>query len=80
MAKKTKTMTGHRSGKAGLQSQGQKLDGSRHGFETQPAARKKAGAYAQEDGRKAKATKAGTASRKGGKGGAIANMREKRTR
>lgn len=77
MAKKK--MTRHSSGKAGLQSRGQKMDSSRHGFETQPASRKKAGAYGQEAGRKAKAKKAGTASRKGGKGEAIAKMKAKRT-
>jgi hypothetical protein len=74
-----KTMTRHSSGKAGVRSRGQKLANSRHGFETQPAARKKAGAYGQEGGRKAKPKTAGTASPRG-QGGAIAKMKAKRAR
>jgi hypothetical protein len=77
MAKKT--MTRHSSGKAGVRSRGQKLAGSRHGLDTQPAARKKAGAYAKEDGRKATPKTAGTASKRG-QGKAIAKMKAKRTR
>jgi hypothetical protein len=78
MAKKTAAR--HSSGKAGLRSLGKKMDGSRHGFGTQPAARKKAGAYGKEDGRKARPKTAGTASRKPGKGGAIAKLKRKRAR
>ena len=76
MAKKTGTT--HSSGKAGLKSLGKKMDSSRHGFEPSPTTRKKAGAYGQEGGRKAKPRKPGTASRKPGKGGAIAKMKAKR--
>jgi hypothetical protein len=78
MAKKTAAR--HSSGKAGLRSRGKKLASSRHGFATQPASRKKAGAYGKEEGRKARPKTAGTASRKAGKGGAIAKMKAKRTR
>jgi hypothetical protein len=78
MAKKTAAR--HSSGKAGLRSRGKKLESSRHGFETQPASRKKAGAYGKEDGRKARAKTAGTASRKPGKAGAIVKMKAKRSR
>jgi hypothetical protein len=77
MAKKT--MTTHSSGKAGVRSRGQKLAGSRHGLETQPASRRKAGAYGQEGGRKAKSRTAGTVSKRG-QGSAIAKMKAKRAR
>jgi hypothetical protein len=37
------------SNKAGLRSLGKKMDNSRHGFDEQPASRKTAGAFGQEE-------------------------------
>ena len=74
MAKKTSgTQT---STKAGVRSLAKKMDTSRHGFGTQPASRKVAGASGQEGTRKSTA-KAGTASKRG-KGDAIAKMKSQR--
>ena len=66
------------SNKAGVQSVSKKLDNSRHGFDTYPNVRNKAGAFGEEEGRKAERPKAGTASPRG-KGGALAKMKGRKT-
>jgi hypothetical protein len=61
------------SRKAGLVSSAQKAEGSRHGFDTQPASRKVAGASGSE-GRSA-AKEPGTATRKKGMAAALRSMK-----
>ena len=66
------------SNKAGLRSLGKKMDNSRHGFDTQPAARKVAGASGQERGHGTRAVregKPGTATPKEGKASALRRVR-----
>lgn len=66
------------SNKAGLKSMGKKMDNSRHGFDTQPASRKAAGAFGAERGRGTAAVprrKAGTATRKTGKASALRRVK-----
>ena len=61
------------SRKAGLTSTAQKMDSSRHGYDTIPPARKKAGAYAAE-GRGAP-KRPGTATTKKGMASALRSMK-----
>lgn len=66
------------SNKAGLRSLGKKMDNSRHGFDTQPAARKPAGAFGQERGetrRAVRESEPGTATPKAGKASALRRVR-----
>ena len=66
------------SNKAGVRSLGKKMDNSRHGFETQPAARKPAGAFGQERGESRRAVRQsqpGTATPKGGKAAALRRVK-----
>lgn len=70
--------TRHSSNKAGLKSLGKKMDNSRHGFDTQPAARRPAGAFGEERGAGTAAVrrrKAGTATPKEGKASALRRAR-----
>lgn len=76
MAKATNRQT---SNKAGVKSLAKKQDNSRHGFGTQPAARKVAGASGQEDRVRGAAGERAEAAR-GGKGAALRKMKESRNR
>jgi hypothetical protein len=63
------------SGKAGVRSLGKKMDNSRYGFQSQPASRQKAGAFAQE-GRSAEGrTKPGTGTTRAGKAAALRRVK-----
>lgn len=75
MAKRVAKGTRQTSNKAGVQSTAKKMDSSRHGTDTHPATRRKAGAFAEEGGRKTGPRQPGTASRKTGKGGALDKLR-----
>jgi hypothetical protein len=61
------------SGKSGVRSTAKKMDSSRHGFGTEPAARKVAGASGKE-GRRAR-TQPGTAATKPGAAAALRKMK-----
>lgn len=74
MAKDTDTP--QTSNKAGVRSQAEKDESSRHGFDTHPATRQKGGAFGEEDGRKDEPPVPGTASPRG-KGAAIDKMDER---
>lgn len=66
------------SNKAGLKSLGKKMDNSRHGFDTQPASRKAAGAFGAERGAGTAAVrrrKPGTATPKKGKAAALRRVK-----
>jgi hypothetical protein len=69
MAKTTGRQT---SRKAGLTSTAQKMDSSRHGYGTVPAARKAAGAHGAED--RGSRRKPGTATSKRGMAAALRSM------
>jgi hypothetical protein len=70
-----KTSERHTSNKAGVRSLAQKSDNSRHLFGTQPAARKKEGAFAREGGPKKRGRKAGTEATRPGKAAALDRMK-----
>ena len=66
------------SNKTGVRSLAKKMDNSRHGFDEQPAARKKEGAFGQERGGQTRAvreSKPGTATPKAGKASALRRVR-----
>ena len=63
------------SNKSGVASTSKKLDNSRHGFDTHPGSREKAGAFAQ-DGKPASARrKPGTAAVNEGKASALRRIK-----
>ena len=74
---KTSVSSGGRqtSTKAGVRSLGKKMDGSRHGFATAPAARKVAGASGQESRATSGRTKPGTATTHEGKAAALRRVK-----
>jgi hypothetical protein len=63
------------SNKSGVRSTSNKIANSRHGFETQPASRKKGGAFGHEKGDEPMKRKAGTASTREGKSAALQRTR-----
>jgi hypothetical protein len=63
------------SNKAGVASTSKKMDTSRHGFDTHPASRKTAGAFAQEKGNTPVKRKPGTASTREGKASALRRVK-----
>ena len=68
-------MTRQTSNKAGVASTSRKLDNSRHGFDTQPATRKKGGAFGQEGKPASARRKAGTATAHEGKATALRRIK-----
>jgi hypothetical protein len=69
MAKSAERQT---SGKAGVRSTAKKMDSSRHGFGTEPAARKVTGAFGQEG--TGSRRKPGTATSRAGAAAALRGM------
>jgi hypothetical protein len=65
------------SNKSGVASTSEKMDNSRHGFKTQPAARKVAGAFAEEKGSAPMKRKSGTASTRAGKASALRQVKSR---
>ena len=63
------------STKAGMRSLGKKMENSRHGFATQPASRKKAGAFAQESRATSSRSEAGTSTTHAGKAAALRRVK-----
>jgi hypothetical protein len=72
-----KTTAGGRqtSNKAGVRSLAKKMGNSRHGFESQPASHKKAGAFAQESRPTAGRAKPGTSATREGKAAALRRVK-----
>ena len=70
-----KTAERQTSNKSGLRSLAKKLDNSRYGFATQPASRKKGGAFGQESRATSARNEAGTGTTHAGKAAALRRVK-----
>ena len=75
MAKRKAARERQTSRKAGVTSTAQKMDSSRHGFDTEPAARKKAGAFGREEAKSARPRRPATAATAPGRAAALRGLK-----